>query len=81
MVCKRVFKENKYPFYQDYEKIQDLNAYQVMFQVTKASKFGGKLNRQMSSKLQKLNFEKFDREDYLNEDVDLFDGRSGRLSF
>lgn len=31
MVCKLFSKENKYPYFDDYEKISDLNAYQVMF--------------------------------------------------
>ena len=45
MICKRLCKENKFVYWDDYEKISDLNAYQVMFPVHKASKFGARVNR------------------------------------
>ena len=81
MVCKRLCKENKYVYFEDYEKISDINAYQVMFQVHKASKFGGRVHRQMSSKVQKINYESFTPEDFQDEEIELFDGRTGKLSF
>eukprot|EP00347_Sterkiella_histriomuscorum_P008018 403346684 len=81
MVCKRLSKENKYVYFEDYEKISDINAYQVMFQAHKASKFGRRVQRQMSSKVQKMNYESFTPEDFQDEEIDLFDGRAGKLSF
>lgn len=64
MVCKRLSQENKYVYFDDFEKISDLNAHHAMFQAHKASKFGGKVQRQMSSKIQSLTHEVFFPEDY-----------------
>ncbi|CDW77078.1 UNKNOWN [Stylonychia lemnae] len=81
MVCKRLCKENKHQNFNDYEKIQDLNTYASMFPVHKASKFGGRVNRQMSSKMQQIHNDYFDKEGYTDEDIELNDGSFGLISF
>ena len=44
----------------DYENISDINAYTLMFPAHKASKFGGKIQRQKSSKMSVIKASSYD---------------------
>ena len=65
----------------DYENISDISAYTNMFPAHKASKFGGKINRQKSSKMAVIKNGIYEESEYQNEDIDLTDGRLAQLSF
>ena len=79
MVCK--LSKDINTTQDDYENISDINAYSLMFPAHKASKFGGKVQRQKSSKMQVIKASSYDQNEFQDEDVDLSDGRLGQLSF
>lgn len=81
MICKRLRKNIYFGTEDDYENITDLNAYTAMMPIHKASKFGGKVQKQMSSKMNMIRNDEFDEDQFVNEEMDLEDGRFGKISF